>query len=77
MAATQQLIAKMPSVSGPGREPGKVYVSQEVDRALTHAEQAAERMGDEYISVEHLLLALIEQPDSALKSLFKSFNVDK
>ena len=77
MAATQQLIAKMPSVSGPGREPGKVYVSQDVDRALSCAEQAAERMGDEYISVEHLLLALIEQPDSALKSLFKSFNVDK
>ncbi len=77
MTATEQLIEKMPSVSGPGREPDKVYISHDVDRALSAAEKSAEQMGDEYISVEHIMLGLIEQPDSALKSLFKSFKVDK
>jgi len=76
-SAALALIEKQPRVSGPGREAGKVYISQDVDRALNQAEQEAKRLGDEYISVEHLLLALIEAPDSALKSLFKSFNVDK
>jgi len=76
-SAALALIEKQPRVSGPGREAGKVYISQDVDRVLNQAEQEAKRLGDEYISVEHLLLALIESPDSALKSLFKSFNVDK
>ncbi len=73
--AALSLCEKLPRVSGPGREAGKVYVSQEVDRALNRAEEDAERLGDEYTSVEHLMLALIETPNAALKSLFKSFNV--
>lgn len=73
--AALSLCEKLPRVSGPGREAGKVYVSQEVDKALNHAGEDANRLGDEYISVEHLLLALIEAPNMALKSLFKSFNV--
>ncbi|MBQ4638378.1 MAG: AAA family ATPase, partial [Clostridia bacterium] len=76
-SAALALIEKQPRVSGPGREAGKVYISQDVDRVLNQAEQEAKRLGDEYISVEHLLLALIESPDSTLKSIFKSFNVDK
>lgn len=74
--AVLSLCEKLPSVSGPGREAGKVYVSQDVDKALNRAETDAKRLGDEYISVEHLLLALIETPNSALKSLFKSFHVE-
>ncbi|WMJ84137.1 ATP-dependent chaperone ClpB [Oscillospiraceae bacterium LTW-04] len=73
--AALSLCEKLPRVSGPGREPGKVYVSQDVDKALNHAEADAKHLGDEFISVEHLLLALIETPNSALKSLFKSFHV--
>lgn len=73
--AALALCEKLPRVSGPGREAGKVYISQEVDKALNRAEEDANRLGDEYISVEHLLLALIEAPNTALKSLFKSFNV--
>lgn len=45
----------MPRVSGPGREQGKIYVSQEVDRALVQAEKLADRMKDEYVSVEHVM----------------------
>ena len=75
--AALSICEKLPRVSGPGREADKVYISADVDKALNAAEQNAKRLGDEYISVEHLLLGLIESPDSSLKSLFKSFNVDK
>ena len=76
-AAALALVEKLPRVTGSGREAGKIYVSQDVDRALNHAEQTAERLGDEYTSVEHLLLALIEEPSASLKPLFKTFRVDK
>jgi ATP-dependent Clp protease ATP-binding subunit ClpB len=66
----------LPKVSGPGREAGKIYISNEVDRALDRAEKDASRLGDEFVSVEHLLLALIEQPDADLRALFKRFSVD-
>jgi len=68
---------KLPRVSGPGREAGKVYISPDVDKVINGAGQSAKRLNDEYISVEHLLLALIETPDPTLKSLFKNFRVDK
>ena len=56
----EALLARIPSVSGPGSatEQGKVYVSQELSRVLAAAEETAKRMGDEYVSVEHLLLAM-------------------
>ena len=56
----ESLLARIPSVSGPGSatEQGKVYVSQELSRVLAAAEETARRMGDEYVSVEHLLLAM-------------------
>ena len=73
--ASLALCEKLPRVSGPGREAGKVHVSQDVDRVLNQAEESAKRLGDEYTSVEHLLLALITTPNAALKSLFKSFGV--
>ncbi|MEG1773431.1 MAG: Clp protease N-terminal domain-containing protein, partial [Oscillospiraceae bacterium] len=75
-SAALALVEKLPRVSGPGRESGKVYVSQEVDRAFNQAEREADRLGDEYVSVEHLLLALLQSPNAALKSLFGSFGVD-
>jgi len=68
---------KLPRVSGPGREAGKVYISPDVDKVINGAGQSAKRLNDEYISVEHLLLALIETPDPTLKNLFKNFRVDK
>ena len=50
--ACEQEIARIPKVSGPGREQDKVYISQDVDAALTEAEQQAGRMKDEYVSVD-------------------------
>ena len=53
-AAVRAEIERMPKVSGSGREPGKVYISQDMDKALTAADRAADQMKDEYLSVEHL-----------------------
>ena len=68
-------IKKLPGVSGPGREAGKIYVSQAVDSALNEAENAASHMKDEYVSVEHLLLGLLRKADKTLKDLFRTFGV--
>ena len=70
-------LAKLPAVTGSGREADRYYVSQAVDRALTEAERIAADMRDEYVSVEHLLLALIETADSVLSRLFKLYGITK
>ncbi|MEM1484769.1 ATP-dependent chaperone ClpB [Oscillospiraceae bacterium PP1C4] len=75
--AVRAEVEKLPRVSGPGREQGKVYVSQEVDRALVQAEKTADRMKDEYVSVEHVMLALLDLPSDALKRIFSQFGLDK
>ena len=76
-AAVKAEVDKLPKVTGSGRESGKVYVSQDVDRALQAAGQEAQAMKDEYISVEHILLGLLAHPNSALKELFRTYNLDK
>jgi ATP-dependent Clp protease ATP-binding subunit ClpB len=55
---------KRPHVSGPGGEPGKVYLTQSLNEILVNAEQQARRLKDEYVSVEHLLLAVLDKPDA-------------
>ena len=70
-------IDKMPGVTGPGREPGKIYVSGDVDRALSEAEQQADRMKDEYVSVEHIFLSLLEHANQGLREVFRTFGIDK
>ena len=76
-AAVKAEVEKLPKVTVSGREADKVYVSQDVDRALKAAEQEAQAMKDEYISVEHLFLGLLAHPNSALKELFRAYNVTK
>lgn len=76
-AAVKAEVEKLPRVTGSGREQGKVYVAQDVDQALNSAESIAASMKDEYVSVEHLLLALAEHPNAALKELFRIYNVTK
>ena len=70
-------ISSMPSVTGSGREPDKIYVSMDVDRVLADAEQQASRMKDEYVSVEHIMLSLLDRPNTALKDLFSTYHVEK
>ncbi len=75
--ASLKFIEGMSRVSGTGREAGKIFISPDLDKALSEAEQQAERMKDDYVSVEHLLLGLVEKADSGTASLFKSFGVEQ
>lgn len=70
-------VEKLPRVTGSGRESGKVYVSATVDSALVYAEQMAEKMKDDYVSVEHVFLSLLENPDDAAKRIFAQFGIEK
>ncbi len=76
-AAFAQKVSELPRVTGSGRDPDKVYVTTELDRALTAAEKAAARMKDEYVSVEHLVLGMLDSPSRAVKEVLKMFGVDK
>jgi ATP-dependent Clp protease ATP-binding subunit ClpB len=54
-------LAKRPRVSGPGVEPGQVFVTQRLSRLLDAAEREAKRLKDDYVSVEHLIIALLDE----------------
>jgi ATP-dependent Clp protease ATP-binding subunit ClpB len=68
----EQAVQKLPHVSGPGATGGQVYVSPRVDEVLRAAEADAQRMKDEYVSVEHLLLAIADLKDGAVAEAFRS-----
>ncbi len=72
-----QEISKISRVSGPGREPDKIYISQDVDKALNRSEKLADNMKDEYVSVEHIFLALITEADHTLREIFSRFSITK
>ena len=76
-AAVTAEVEKLPKVSGGGREADKIYVAQDVDKALNAAESAAKSMKDEYISVEHIFLGLLECANRHLKELFRTYNVTR
>ncbi|MFA0814333.1 MAG: ATP-dependent chaperone ClpB [Anaerofustis sp.] len=70
-------IEKLPKMSGSGRESGKVYISPEVDNTLVAAERKAEQMKDEFVSVEHIMLAVIDKPNASLKRVFTEYTFEK
>ncbi len=74
---TKSEVEKIPGVTGPGREAGKIYVSQSVDTVLVNAERQAKRMKDEYVSVEHIMLALMDSPEPEISGLFKRYGISK
>ena len=77
-AALKKELERRPSVSGPGTEPGKIYVTQRLNRLLLKAEEEARRLRDDYVSVEHLLLALLEEGTAtAAGRLFKEFGLTR
>jgi ATP-dependent Clp protease ATP-binding subunit ClpB len=59
--ALEQELSRRPKVSGPGAEAGKIYLTQRLQQVFVRAEDEAKRLKDEYVSVEHLLIALIEE----------------
>lgn len=73
----RQKISALPKVTGSGREANTVYISQDVDKCLNLAENIAKKMHDDYVSVEHIVLALFETANNNINTLFKNFAITK
>ena len=70
-------IGKMPAVSGSGREPDKIYISPVTDKIFAEAEKLAAGMKDEYVSVEHLMLAVFDHATEPMKRIFRAVGLTK
>ena len=68
----KQALEKLPKVSG-----GQLYISNDLNKVLLSGEDEAKAMGDEYVSVEHLFLALIKNPSKEVKELFRTYNITR
>ena len=73
----ERCVNGLPKVTGSGRRADEVYITQDTDKALNAAEEAAKHMGDEYISVEHLFIGLIEKGREKTKDILDSFGITK
>ena len=73
--AALQKVEALPRVTGSGRDPDKVYISGDLDRALNAAEEQAKQMKDEYISVEHVFIGMLRRPGKAAGELFQTFHI--
>ena len=69
-------VNKLPRVIG-DRKIDSIYITQDTDSVLTDSEKVAEKMKDEYVSVEHLMIALFNKANEKVNELFKLFNVKK
>lgn len=76
-AAVAEKLSAMPRVSGSGRDPDKVYISQATDKVLSTAAREAKAMKDDYVSVEHLFLALLDEQTQNTSELFRAFSITK
>ena len=56
---------------------GQLYIGQDLNKALIHAEDEAKQMGDEYVSVEHIFLSLLKYPNKELKAIFREFGITR
>ncbi|MBO8154098.1 ATP-dependent chaperone ClpB [Thermovirga sp.] len=79
VAAVEKELARRPSVAGASVEAGKIYISNRLGAVLIAAEEKAKKLKDEYVSVEHLFSALLEEPDpnSASRKILTDFGVDE
>jgi ATP-dependent Clp protease ATP-binding subunit ClpB len=74
----QQELEKKPRISGPGIEPGKVYVTHRLNKLLVGAQDEARKLKDEYVSVEHILLAFIDEGGGTpAGKVLKEFNITR
>ncbi len=76
-AAAKDLLERQPRVSSSGHEAGKIYISAPTDKALNRAEKVAGEMKDEYTSVEHLFLGLLDTADRELAQLFQTYQITR
>ena len=73
--AAMQKVEELPRVTGSGRDPNQIYIGTDLDRALNAAEAQAKQMKDEYISVEHVFLGILQRPGKGAAELFKAFSI--
>ncbi|MBL9077308.1 MAG: ATP-dependent chaperone ClpB [Planctomycetes bacterium] len=76
-AAIEAELRKLPRVSGPGFAPDKIFLTPDLAQVLTAAEKQAAKMRDEYVSVEHLFLALLQAGKGAPRELLRKFAIDE
>ena len=76
-AAVAEKLSALPRVSGSGRDPDKVYITQATDKDLSAAAREAKAMKDEYVSVEHVFLGLLDEQTQNTADLFRAFNIRK
>ena len=76
-ADLRQAIDRLPKVSGGGMEPDKIYISRDVEQALTEAEHQSEKMKDDFVSVEHIMLGLLQKPQENVKRILTDAGVTK
>ncbi|MEA4920177.1 MAG: ATP-dependent chaperone ClpB [Clostridiaceae bacterium] len=74
-ADVKMAVDKLPKVSGGAREMDRLYISQSADLVLNEAEVQAQRMTDEYVSVEHIFLGLLEKAQGEIKNIFKRYSI--
>ena len=77
LALLDSAIGKIPAVSGSGREPDKIYISPVTDKIFNEAERLANSMHDEYVSVEHVMLAIFDYATDEIKNIFRSLGIAK
>ena len=77
LSTVDRVIERLPKVSGPGREPDKIYISAATDKILAESERQAKRYGDAYVSTEHIVLAMFEKSTPAVKEIFSDIHLDK
>ena len=76
-AAVEDKLRQLPAVTGSGREAGKYYIARSVDQLFSQAEEVAESMKDEFVSTEHLFLAMIDRPDNTIRALFQTYQIQR
>ena len=76
-ASLEDAISRIPRVSGPGREADKVYISPDLDKALVEADSKAKQMKDEYVSVEHLWMAICARPNDHMRQILKNIGYNE
>ena len=77
LALLDGAIGRIPAVSGSGREPDKIYISPVTDKIFNEAERLANSMRDEYVSVEHVMLAVFDHATDEIKNIFRSLGITK
>jgi ATP-dependent Clp protease ATP-binding subunit ClpB len=75
--ALEAEVKKKPKVTGPGFEADKIYLTAELAQVLNAAEQQAQKMRDDYVSVEHLFLAALQGSKNGLREVFRKFGLDE